>query len=63
MTCKVNMEKKSVYVNKNKEYKGNHPLAENDHYENVLAKMGIIEVGICDVEKVGHMIKISYDEY
>lgn len=63
MNHKIEINEKNVYVNENKEYKGNHPLEENDHYENVLANMGIIEVGITGIEKVGHMLKISYVSY
>lgn len=64
MECKIKFKPmKSVYVNVSQGYKGDHPIEHKHHYENLLAEMGIIEVGITDVEEIGHMIKISYHEY
>lgn len=44
------------------EYKGDHPLACRDHYENILEERGLIEMCITDVKVEDGKLIISYEE-
>lgn len=51
----------TITIEKNQEYKGEHPIEEKHYYENLLTQKGIIEPEITDIRKTKQSIIIEYE--